>query len=85
MGHTFPATGSKGFGPSYQLRQRIDHASLQSKDKGLILVPLDGPPMRITPFVTVMIDGVNRVDSENNSFDRMTVAVAHLLPNASKL
>jgi hypothetical protein len=29
--------------------------SSQSRDKGLIRVPFDGPPMRITPFVTDIV------------------------------
>jgi hypothetical protein len=53
---TLPATGSNGLGPVLQLGPVLEEmVSSQSRDKGLIRVPFDGPPMRITPFVTDIV------------------------------
>jgi hypothetical protein len=62
---TLPATGSNGLGPVLQLGPVLEEmVSLQSRDKGLIRVPFDGPPMRITPFVTDIVRvWVSSIDS----------------------
>ena len=52
-----PATGKRGFGPACQRAcpERATCRYSQSSESGLMRVPLEGPPTRMTPFVTAML------------------------------
>ena len=51
--HWFASDRKEGLGTwESELCAGNEEASSQSRDNGLILVPFDGPPTRITPLVT---------------------------------
>jgi len=56
--------------------------SSQSRDKGLIRVPFDGPPMRITPFVTDIVCVLMRSIDSWNVYEKQS-SLSEQCPNAS--